>query len=99
MRKKHFPSFFCLINVLSPLLFIIGLSGFCQKTSVYFSFNDCTLDERAKNTIDSLLKNNSIEKIYLKGHCDSIGSNEFNDPLSFRRVTEVKKYFVINNIP
>ncbi|HRD40959.1 MAG TPA: OmpA family protein, partial [Bacteroidia bacterium] len=48
--------------------------------------------------IDSLSQITSIEKIYLQGHCDSIGNNKFNDALSSKRVNSVKTHFVSNGI-
>ena len=82
-----------------PLFFILSaFSGICQKASVYFKSNDHTLDAKAIRIIDSLSKVSNVEKIYLYGHCDSIGSNEFNDALSRRRVNEVKARFIVSGV-
>lgn len=87
------------IFLLTSLLVLFALTGICQNTSVvYFRTNDYSLDNEARRIIDSLSKTKGIEKIYLQGHCDSIGSNEFNDVLSANRVKEVKKYFFSNGV-
>jgi outer membrane protein OmpA-like peptidoglycan-associated protein len=84
--------------VLSVFFILSAFSGSCQKTSVYFKTNDHTLDAKAIRIIDSLSKVSSFEKIYLQGHCDPVGSNEFNDALSRRRVNEVKARFLANGV-
>jgi len=69
-----------------------------EKISVYFKFNESVLDDNSKSKIDSIIRKNNIEHIYLQGHCDSIGSNAYNDALSTKRVLEVKQYLVSKNI-
>ncbi|MES2567875.1 MAG: OmpA family protein [Bacteroidota bacterium] len=96
IKKKLYNS---LNKVIFAFLIAISSSIFSQKTSVYFKFNKHDLSQKAKATIDSLLKNTTIEKIYLQGHCDSIGSNTYNDQLSSKRVNEVKTYILSKNIP
>ena len=83
------------------LLPIICSSSFGQKTeniTVYFKFNKYNLDSNEKSKLDSLIMNKNIQHIILQGHCDSIGSNDYNDNLSMKRVLEVKKYLVSKNL-
>jgi len=94
MTTRHRNSIFILTTIFVLFAFI----GLSQKTSVYFKTNDYSLDKKAKAILDSLSKVNSIEKIYLQGHCDSIGNNDFNDALSAKRVNEVKVFFLTNNV-
>lgn len=84
--------------VLTILFILSAFSGICQKTSVYFNSNDYSLSTKAIHIIDSLSKIKTFEKIYLKGHCDSIGNNKFNDELSRKRVNEVKARFISNGV-
>lgn len=86
------------IFVLTTFLVLFTFVGLCQTTSVYFKTNDYSLDIKAKQIIDSLSKINEIQKIYLQGHCDSIGSNDFNDALSAKRVNTVKIHFIFNGL-
>lgn len=91
---------------LSKISFIIALFFFSlsclsqkpEKISVHFKFDKFDLDKVAKSKIDSLLQNKTILHISLQGHCDSIGSNTYNDVLSLNRVLEVKKYIASKNI-
>ena len=39
-----------------------------------------------------------MKKIYLQGHCDSIGSNDYNDKLSGNRVNAVKNYLLLKKV-
>jgi len=94
MTTRHRNSIFILTTIFVLFAFI----GLSQKTSVYFKTNDYSLDKKAKAILDNLSKVNSIEKIYLQGHCDSIGNNDFNDALSAKRVNEVKVFFLTNNV-
>lgn len=90
MMSIYKNNIFVLIIIFS---FITSIS-FCQKTSVYFKSNESSLNNKAKQLIDSLSGINNIDKIFLQGHCDSIGNNQFNDALSEKRVNEVKSYFI-----
>jgi outer membrane protein OmpA-like peptidoglycan-associated protein len=83
-------------RIIIVLLFIFP-DVFCsaqvtEKLIVYFKFNDYTLDDIYKNKIDSLLQNNIIREVQIEAHCDSVGSNTYNDTLSLKRALEVKHY-------
>jgi outer membrane protein OmpA-like peptidoglycan-associated protein len=94
MTKRNKNNIFSLTTIFVLLAFV----GLCQTTSVYFKTNDYSLDIKSKRIIDSLSKINAIQKIYLQGHCDSIGSNDFNDALSSKRVNAVKTHFLSNGL-
>lgn len=81
-------------SILTITFVLFALVGLCQNSSVYFKTNDYSLDNKAKRIIDSLSKVQGIESIILQGHCDSIGSHDFNDALSEKRVNAVKAYFI-----
>jgi outer membrane protein OmpA-like peptidoglycan-associated protein len=66
--------------------------------SVYFAFNESVLYPLSINKIDSFLKNKIIQQISLQGHTDSVGSNQYNDELSTRRVLEVKKQLISSGV-
>lgn len=93
LRMKNFCSIFFFV-----LLTLDGFSQKMEKLSVYFKFNEHVLDNKFKEKIDSLMRKNSVECVYLQGHCDFIGSNFYNDGLSTKRVLEVKQYLTSKNI-
>lgn len=85
------------------ILFIIGsyfkiLSQNTSTLSVYFAFNESVLYPLSINKIDSFLKNKIIQQISLQGHTDSVGSNQYNDELSTKRVLEVKKQLLSSGV-
>jgi outer membrane protein OmpA-like peptidoglycan-associated protein len=88
-----------MIRTIFALFILISSLGFSQKAFVYFKFNKHDLSQKGKETIDSVLKISNIEKIYLQGHCDSIGSHNYNDLLSTKRVNEVRAYILSKNFP
>jgi outer membrane protein OmpA-like peptidoglycan-associated protein len=79
-------------SILTVIFVFLSLACLSQKTSIFFKTGDHSLDSKAKHVLDSLSKIAIIEKIYLQGHCDSVGNDEFNDALSDKRVNEVKAY-------
>jgi outer membrane protein OmpA-like peptidoglycan-associated protein len=78
------------------IVLLASRSARSQTLAVHFGFNEYTLDANAKLLIDSFFsveqQTISMGKIKLSGHCDFIGSEGYNDSLSFRRVMTVKKY-------
>lgn len=86
-------------QIILTILFVIYTSiGFCQKSSVYFKSNDYSLNNNAIRIIDSLSRISNLEKIYIQGYCDSIGSIAFNDTLSMKRANEVRTRFITNGV-
>jgi outer membrane protein OmpA-like peptidoglycan-associated protein len=71
--------------------------------TVYFEFDKYKLTSTGSSGIDSFI----VEKkdglysllVSLDGHCDSKGSDEYNNKLSMQRVTAVKEYMTGRGIP
>ena len=91
-------------NILMKKIFIILLlftasDLFAQKQgriTVNFDFNKYDITTTAAARLDSLVASFPVKTsgitIALYGHCDSIGSYEYNDELSQKRVKAVKNY-------
>lgn len=87
-------------KVLSIIILCCSFAGFAQnskKLNVYFASDKFDLDQKAKKEIESSGILNA-SKIYLQGHTDSVGSYEYNDALSHKRVEEVKKYLLSRKV-
>jgi hypothetical protein len=65
---------------------------------VYFKFNEHALDEDSKNKIDKYIEDLNGLGVSIYAHCDSVGSNEYNDALSLKRAEAVKQYLVSKNL-
>ena len=68
--------------------------NFTPKT-VYFAFDDYTLNADAQNALQALadhLKANKNTVVQIEGHCDERGSVEYNLALGERRAQSVKNY-------
>jgi outer membrane protein OmpA-like peptidoglycan-associated protein len=64
---------------------------------VYFPFDDDNLTQKAREKLDSeifSIPKSRIDSIQIFGHCDSMGTDEYNLELSARRVMAVKKYLI-----
>jgi outer membrane protein OmpA-like peptidoglycan-associated protein len=64
---------------------------------VHFAFNKFNLSKDAKKILDSdfdALSKYTEPKISLSGHCDFIGSDDYNMKLSVKRANSVKDYLV-----
>src|SRR5690349_21435111 len=87
-------------NISALLFFIIPMVCFSQQEniSVYFEFNKQNLDSFSQKMIHDAIFNRNISVISIEAHCDSVGSNRYNDALSLRRANEVKAYLVSENI-
>ena len=73
------------------------------KFLVHFDFNSSILRDDAKNQLDSLINLIKIEllqiqQIDIAGHCDSVGSNTYNDVLSSKRAQTVSSYLPAHGI-
>lgn len=74
-----------------------GIVCFSQEKiilTVYFRFDKYDVDFIYKNKIDSAMQNYNFGEVSIAAHCDSIGSNNYNDALSLKRAIEVKQYLV-----
>lgn len=88
--------------ILILLLLFITLkvqSQVVDTLRVHFPFDKYHLTEIEKNKLDQVLSTLADNPIQLMGHCDAIGSNEYNDRLSEQRVQTVADYLVANGIP
>ena len=68
-----------------------------SERTVYFSFDDYSLDSQAQASVDEVsnyMKSNSGVRVKLEGHCDERGSTEYNLALGQRRAQAVKDYLV-----
>ncbi len=86
------------------LTLCFGSASFAQgKFVVHFNFNKSNLTNSAKFTLDSFIKTNQSIianlDIDLSGHCDSLGTEGYNDQLSLRRVAAVENYLVKYGVP
>ena len=102
LRTQTLISAFSKLRILFAIsLTIVSIASFGQKVeklTVYYKFNKYNLEAKEKNKIDSIIKNKTIQHIFLQGHCDSIGNNEYNDALSLKRAEDVKEYLASKNI-
>jgi OOP family OmpA-OmpF porin len=66
-----------------------------------FDFDKSVLKPAAKTSLDNLvgqIKSLSLEVVIATGHTDSVGTDAYNQKLSVRRATAVKKYLVSKGI-
>ncbi len=89
--------------VLLSMALICFTAGHSQSTfTVHFDFNKYNLTPAAIMQLDSflLLEKQDLSSItfQLNGHCDAIGSDEYNNKLSNQRVAAVKKYMLNHGI-
>lgn len=81
------------------LLFLLAIFNSHAQNSksvfVHFAFNKSVLDATARARLDSLTDSLDVsDRIELHGHCDAIGTNDYNDVLSQKRVQSVKNYLL-----
>ena len=65
---------------------------------IHFDFNRYEIQDTSLLKIAKILSTNEIERVLLEGHCDSIGSKEYNYILSNKRANEVKKLLTDNGV-
>lgn len=74
-----------------------------DSTSVYFPFDRDGLTVQARERLDSLagtLRSISpLPRLTLKGYCDPLGTDAYNDRLSEKRVEAVRSYLLGQGIP
>lgn len=88
------------------ILFILVASALAAQVrhsvTVNFEFNKYEITPASATTLDSLIifiRSQPIQfTIELYGHCDSIGSNGYNDSLSIARTAAVKYYLAKNGV-
>ncbi len=74
-----------------------------DTVSVYFSFDKADLTEAASSALNQFLQTYKNGAVYtpleLRGHCDAMGSDAYNDDLSNRRVASVLRYLQQQGVP
>ena len=82
-------------------MLLIGSTAFAQKQvrlMVNFDFNKYDITTTAAAKLDSIISSPIAKTkgltLFMFGHCDSIGNNDYNDALSEKRVEAVKQYLL-----
>lgn len=91
MKKIILVFFFLLYSFVSFSIVKINLS-------VFFRFDKYNIETEYEHQIDSVIQKYRVFEISIKAHCDSMGSNAYNDALSMRRANAVKEYLVSKNL-
>lgn len=89
--------------LLTLAAFSVSLAGRSQSAfTVYFDFNKYNLTAAAREKLDSFLRGRQGDagagKFEIRGHCDFIGTDYYNDKLSSQRVTTVKRYLLTHGL-
>lgn len=91
----------CFLIVLIMTLLVNAQGN--DTVTVYFPFDQAELTEAGTATIDQFVqayKNGTgYASLEVRGHCDAIGSDTYNDQLSERRVDVVLRYLRQQDIP
>ena len=70
--------------------------------TTFFDFDRSSLKPEARSKLDALATElgeaERIEKVYIVGHADRIGSDAYNDALSMRRAETVRDYLLQNDL-
>ena len=68
--------------------------------SIYFDFNDFSINSSMTNNMDSNIDvaHSTQEYIVLEGNCDEFGTDEYNYALGLKRAKNVKDAIVVSGI-
>lgn len=73
-----------------------------EFVAVYFDFDQSALTEQMRSTLNShaeqMIANQRLQ-MQIEGHCDRLGSTEYNLALGDRRARAVKDYLVRRGVP
>ena len=69
-----------------------------KKLIVLFDFNKYDIPDSSLLKLAKIINQKNIDRVLLEGHCDSVGSKEYNIILSNNRANEIKKLLVQNGI-
>ncbi len=62
---------------------------------IYFDFDNASINDAEFHKLKNLLNRNLTSSIvFIEGHADHIGTNEYNNELSRKRAEAVKKWFI-----
>jgi len=91
-EEKGLSSAFLMTELLAPIR-MPNLMG-SPDLVVYFEFDKTYVQEKYRTQIDQVIANLPAgrDKVYLVGHTDSRGPNEYNVPLGMRRAASVAEY-------
>lgn len=99
--KRNKKIFFSLFG--ATLLFSSkGVAASLPYSTVHFPFDRTKVVSREHirmNENAAWLNNNSDSVVVLEGHCDEIGSNDYNMRLGDRRAREVKEQLIKKGVP
>lgn len=73
-----------------------------EFVAVYFDFDQAALTESMRNTLNAHAEQmiaNERYQMQIEGHCDRLGSTEYNLALGDRRARSVKDYLVRRGVP
>ncbi len=68
------------------------------QLAIHFDFNKYEIPDTSLLKVVKILATNDIERVLLEGHCDSVGSKDYNYILSNQRANEVKKLLMDNGV-
>ncbi|MCT4602951.1 MAG: PorP/SprF family type IX secretion system membrane protein [Marinifilum sp.] len=70
--------------------------------NIYFAFGKYELTEYSRRKLETVIRmmvGNESYILKMHGHTDDIGSDKSNIELAYKRLTTVKNYLVLNNVP
>lgn len=82
------------LSLLFLQVMMLGSAQDTTKLALYFPFNASDLSKANKGKVDSLLKAEVVYEISIVAHCDSVGSDLYNDELAFKRAQSIKFYLI-----
>ena len=76
---------------------------FITLTPILFDFDQSKLRTPSKKVLDEIVAfisaTQGVERLFIEGNTDHIGNNHYNDQLSDRRASSVKKYLLEKGVP
>ncbi len=84
--------------ILFMILFHFFANGQEMSYTVLFEYDKYEIPDSSLIRIIKIINNQKIDRVLLAGHCDNIGSKEYNYTLSDNRANEVKKLLIQNGI-
>lgn len=87
------------LSILSILCcFVLRIQAQETQYTVLFDFNKSDIPDTAMLQLVKLIHSNSIHRVLIEAHCDSVGSKAYNYNLSDQRANEVKRFLTTNGI-
>lgn len=82
------------------VLIVLALHSWSQEEvyQVYFDTDKSTIPDTALIGLIKITRKQSVSRVLIEGHCDSVGSRAYNKLLSERRANEVFKLLSQNGI-